>query len=141
MNSTSRSRRDELFLDPINPDDPVLARDGRLTDEGVTVLRLRMPYANFRDLEFDRRLNRVDDLFTVELLRASSRGSSVARESYDTMFPSRFPTILPEIRHCSLIIHYALVSEQLLKVRRRVAHAGSTGPVDPAEQPARRFWV
>ena len=27
-----------------------------------------MPYANFRDLEFDRQLNRVDDLFTVELL-------------------------------------------------------------------------
>ena len=27
-----------------------------------------MPYANFTDLEFDRQLNRVDDLFTVELL-------------------------------------------------------------------------
>jgi hypothetical protein len=27
-----------------------------------------MPYADFRDLEFDRRLNRFDDLFTVDLL-------------------------------------------------------------------------
>jgi hypothetical protein len=27
-----------------------------------------MPYANFTDLEFDRQLTRVDDLFTVELL-------------------------------------------------------------------------
>jgi acyl carrier protein len=60
--------RNELFPDPISPDDPVFARDGRLTDEGLTALRLRMPYANFRDLELDRQLNRVDDLFTVELL-------------------------------------------------------------------------
>jgi acyl carrier protein len=60
--------RNELFPEPISPDDPVFARDGRLTDEGLTALRLRMPYANFRDLELDRQLNRVDDLFTVELL-------------------------------------------------------------------------
>ncbi len=60
--------RNELFPDPVSPDDPVFARDGRLTDEGLTALRLRMPYANFRDLELDRQLNRVDDLFTVELL-------------------------------------------------------------------------
>ncbi len=60
--------RHELFPDPISPDDPILARDGRLTDAGLTALRLRMPYANFRDLEFDRQLNRIDDLFTVELL-------------------------------------------------------------------------
>ena len=26
-----------------------------------------MPYANFRDLEFDRQLNRIHDLITVEL--------------------------------------------------------------------------
>jgi acyl carrier protein len=60
--------RNELFPDPISPDDPIFARDGRLTDEGLTALRLRMPYANFRDLEFDRQLNGIDDLFTVELL-------------------------------------------------------------------------
>ena len=57
-----------MFPDPISPDDPIFARDGRLTDEGLTALRLRMPYANFRDLEFDRQLNRIDDLITVELL-------------------------------------------------------------------------
>jgi acyl carrier protein len=60
--------RNELFPNPISTDDPILARDGRLTDEGLTALRLRMPYANFRDLELDRQLNRLDDLFTVELL-------------------------------------------------------------------------
>ena len=60
--------RSELFPDPISPHDPIIARDGRLTDEGLTALRLRMPYANFKDLEFDRQLNRIDDLVTVELL-------------------------------------------------------------------------
>ncbi|MFI5456267.1 MAG: acyl carrier protein [Isosphaerales bacterium] len=60
--------RDELFPDPISPNDPNLVRDGRVTDECLTALRLRMPYADFRDLEFDRRLSRVDELFTVELL-------------------------------------------------------------------------
>ena len=60
--------RNELFPDPISSDDPAFARDGRLTDEGLTALRLRMPYADFRDLEFDRRLDRIDDLMTVELL-------------------------------------------------------------------------
>jgi acyl carrier protein len=60
--------RNELFPDPISPNDPDFVRDGRLTDEGLTALRLRMPYANFRDLEFDRQLTAIDDLFTVELL-------------------------------------------------------------------------
>jgi acyl carrier protein len=60
--------RDELFPDLISQDDPAFARDGRLTDEGLTALRLKMPYADFRDLEFDRRLDRIDDLMTVELL-------------------------------------------------------------------------
>ena len=61
--------RGELFSDPISPDDPVFARDGRLTDRGPdAALRSQMPYVDFTDLERDRRLNRIDDLFTVELL-------------------------------------------------------------------------
>jgi acyl carrier protein len=74
--------RDELFPDPLAPDDPAFARDGRLTDEGLTALRLRLPYADFRDLELDRRLDQIDDLFTVELLtnfitwKLSGRGQS-----------------------------------------------------------------
>ena len=81
--------RNELFPDPISPDDLVFARDGRLTDEGLTALRLRMPYANFRDLEFDRRLNRIDDLVTVELLTSfvmwKLRGNGEAQ--YDVPVP------------------------------------------------------
>ena len=39
-----------------------------LTDEGLAALRSHMPYADLSDLEHDRRLNRIDDLFTVDLL-------------------------------------------------------------------------
>jgi acyl carrier protein len=60
--------RNDLFPDAIFPDDPAFVQDGRLTDEGLTALRLRMPYADFRNLEFDRRLSRINDLFTVDLL-------------------------------------------------------------------------
>ncbi len=80
---TIKIERNELFPAPISPDDPIFARDGRLTDEGLTALRLRMPYANFRELDFDRQLNRVDDLFTVELLTSfitwKLRGNGQAR--------------------------------------------------------------
>jgi acyl carrier protein len=60
--------RSELFPDAISPNDPAFVHEGRLTDQGLTALRLRLPYADFRDLELDRRMSRVDDLFTVELL-------------------------------------------------------------------------
>ena len=84
--------RNEMFPDPIAPDDPVFARDGRLTDEGLTALRLRMPYANFRDLEFDRRLTQVDDLFTVELLTSfimwKLRG--IGQAQYDVTVPASY---------------------------------------------------
>jgi acyl carrier protein len=87
--------RDELFLVPIFLDDPVFARDGRLTYKGLTALRLRMPYADFRDLEFDRQLNRVDDLFNVEVLKSfiiwKLRGNGEAQ--YDVPAPAS--VILP----------------------------------------------
>jgi hypothetical protein len=43
-------------------------RDGRLTDEGLAALRSHMPYAGLADPEHDRRLNRIEDLFTAGLL-------------------------------------------------------------------------
>jgi acyl carrier protein len=90
-----RIERDELFPDPISPHDEAFTRDGRLTDEGLTALRLRMPYANFRDLEFDRRLNRIDDLFTVELLTNfitwKLRGNGEAQGDVPAPAPHHFP--------------------------------------------------
>jgi len=63
----------ELFPEPASRDAPAFTRDGRLTDEGLAALRLRMPYADLRELERDRRLNRIDDLFTVDLVASYIR--------------------------------------------------------------------
>ena len=51
----------------------------------------QMPYADWRELERDRRLDRIDDLFTVELVTSYVRwklmGSGAART--DTQAPAR----------------------------------------------------
>jgi hypothetical protein len=47
---------------------PEIVHDGQVTDEGLAALRSRMPYADLTALERDRRLNRIDDLLTVDLL-------------------------------------------------------------------------
>jgi acyl carrier protein len=58
----------ELFGRPIFEDDAVLVQDGQVTDVGLAELRAQMPYADLSVLERDPRLNRVGDLFTVDLL-------------------------------------------------------------------------
>ena len=63
-----RIPRGELFPEPVSPDDPAFARDGRVTDEYLAALRSRMPYADLGNLERDRQLSRIDDLYTVGLL-------------------------------------------------------------------------
>jgi acyl carrier protein len=60
--------RGELFPDSIFGDHPEFVREGRITDRGIVELRLRMPYADMTDLERDRRLSSVADLFTVGLV-------------------------------------------------------------------------
>ena len=60
--------RGELFPEEVLVDSSALLRDGHLTDEGLGALRSRMPFADLRKLERERRLSKLDDLFTVELL-------------------------------------------------------------------------
>ncbi len=60
--------RGELFPELSSPHDPASTRDGLVTDEGLSALRSRMPYADLGGPERDRRLGRIDDLFTVGLL-------------------------------------------------------------------------
>jgi acyl carrier protein len=60
--------RGELFAEPVFEGDADIVRDGLVSDNGLAVLREQMPYADLRALEIDRRLNRIDDLFTVDLL-------------------------------------------------------------------------
>jgi acyl carrier protein len=65
--------RGELFPDPVSVGDPEFERDGQVTDEGLAALRSHMAYADLSDLERDRRLSRIDDLFTVDLVASYIR--------------------------------------------------------------------
>ena len=60
--------RGELFSELVFQGATEIVQDGHVTDQGLAALRSQMPYADLRALERDRRLNRIDDLFTVDLL-------------------------------------------------------------------------
>jgi acyl carrier protein len=60
--------RHELFPDSIFQGNATLVCEGMVTDEGMAELRSRMPYADLRAFEEDRRLSAVADLFTVDLV-------------------------------------------------------------------------
>jgi acyl carrier protein len=60
--------RGELFPEDVLGDSQGLLRDGRLTDLGLAALRARMPFADLRTLERDRRLGKLEELFTIDLL-------------------------------------------------------------------------
>jgi acyl carrier protein len=49
-------------------DESAILHDGQVTNQGLAALRSQMPYADLRPLERGRRLNRIYDLFTVDLL-------------------------------------------------------------------------
>jgi acyl carrier protein len=60
--------RGELFPETVFGEDPTLARDGLVTDEGMRLLRSCMPFAELSILDRDRQLGAVTDLFTVDFL-------------------------------------------------------------------------
>ena len=75
--------KDELFPATLFGGDPAIIADGRLTDDGLAALHARMPYADWKERERDRRLDRVGDLFTVGLVTSYVRwklAGSGARE-------------------------------------------------------------
>ena len=61
-------RQDELFSEPLMQAGTSIVHDGQVTDLGLDMLRASLPYADLRELERDRRLNSVNDVFTVDLL-------------------------------------------------------------------------
>ena len=76
--------RDELFPESLLTGDSAIIDDGRLTVAGLAALHTRMPYADWRELERDPRLGRIDDLFTVDLVASYVRwklGGSGAAET------------------------------------------------------------
>jgi acyl carrier protein len=60
--------RGELFHEQLFEDGTALLQDGRVTDEGLAALRAQMPYANLTNLEHERRMSKITDLFTVDLV-------------------------------------------------------------------------
>ena len=60
--------RGELFSERVFEFCTKIVQDGRATAEDLAALRSQMPYADLSALERDRRLNRIDDLFTVDFL-------------------------------------------------------------------------
>jgi acyl carrier protein len=77
-------RQGELFAEPVFRGDTDLVQDGRVTDEGLAVLRSHMPYADLRNLERDRRLSRIEDLFTVDLVVSYIRWKLVGSGESDS---------------------------------------------------------
>jgi acyl carrier protein len=60
--------RGELFIEPLFDGHTDYLQDGRVSGEGLVALRSQMPYADLTDLERDRRLGAITDLFTVDLV-------------------------------------------------------------------------
>ena len=87
--------RGELFSERVFELSTKIVQDGHVTAEGLAALRSQMPYADLTTLERDRRLNRIDDLFTVDLLmRYVAWKLCVTEEAqYDVPAPSpnQFP--------------------------------------------------
>jgi acyl carrier protein len=60
--------RGELFSELIFQASEAIVQDGQVTDEGLALLRTHMPFADWTELERNRCLGHIDELFTVDLL-------------------------------------------------------------------------
>ena len=59
--------RGELFPENLMAD-PEWVADGKLTSKGVEELKARLPYANISKLQDDPSVDKIGDLYTVEML-------------------------------------------------------------------------
>ena len=62
--------RGELFPEdlPSMQNDPRFVQDGKITAEGMAELKKRMPYADFTDFEKDPRVDKAQELLTVDTI-------------------------------------------------------------------------
>ena len=60
--------REELFPESIFSGDPKFVTDGKVNPDGLIELQTRMPYADLSDFRKDPRLDKIEDLFTVDLI-------------------------------------------------------------------------
>jgi acyl carrier protein len=60
--------REELFPESIFQGDPHLVANGKVTPAGLAELEEKMPFADLSEFKKDPRLEKMEDLFTVQLI-------------------------------------------------------------------------
>src|SRR5207253_10134646 len=60
--------REELFPESIFQGDPNFVANGQVTPSGLAALEKQMPYADLTEFKKNPKLDKVEDLFTVELI-------------------------------------------------------------------------
>src|SRR6476661_1275480 len=60
--------REELFPESIFQGDPNLVANGKVTPAGLAELEEKMPFADLTEFKKDPRLEKMEDLFTVQLI-------------------------------------------------------------------------
>src|SRR6202161_3091293 len=60
--------RGELFPESIFQDNPELVQNSKVTSKGRDELRVKMPFADLSSFERNPDINRMGDLFTVDLI-------------------------------------------------------------------------
>jgi acyl carrier protein len=60
--------REDLFPESIFQGDPKFVADGKVTAEGLVELQSRMPYADLTEFRKDPKMEKMEDLFTVDLI-------------------------------------------------------------------------
>src|SRR5262249_55350337 len=70
--------RGELFPESIFQGDAEMVQGGRVTTRGLEELRSKMPYADLSAFEKNPDINKMSDLFTVELITRYVQGKIAA---------------------------------------------------------------
>ena len=60
--------REDLFPESIFQGDPKFVADGKVTADGLVELQKRMPYADLTEFRKDPKMEKMEDLFTVDLI-------------------------------------------------------------------------
>jgi acyl carrier protein len=60
--------RGELFPESIFQGDPEFVQDGKVTPKGLNELREKLPFADVESFAKDPSVNRISDLFTVNMI-------------------------------------------------------------------------
>jgi acyl carrier protein len=95
--------RGELLSQPVLEICAKIVQDGRATAEDLAALRSQVPYADLSVLERDRRLNRIDDLFTVDFLTRYVTWKLLAQGRAQNDAPATAAQHFPEDQATALI--------------------------------------